>query len=128
MNSQMDFSEFKQRVHESIPKGTILDNPGGGTSTILSYPPDAVSYRRGNSTMYVSLRDLFDGYVRFKGGHMSSSDLKVINPSVFDSQARPAGHSCNCTFLFMLLQKIGVVTHIQGCGVRGNPFFVDLKE
>ena len=124
----MDFSEFKQRISESMPIGTILDNPGGGTSTILSYPSEAVSYRRRNSTMYVSLRDLFDGYMRFKGGQMSSNDLKEINPSVFDSQARPSGHSCNCTFLFMVLQKIGVVTHIQGHGVRGDPFFVDLTE
>jgi len=124
----MEFSEFKQKIRTSIPIGTILDNPGGGTSTILSCSSEAMSYRRRNSTIYVSLRDLFDGYVRFKGGSMSSNDLKVINPSVFDSNARPAGHSCNCTFLFMVLQKIGVVTHIQGHGVRGDPFFVVLKE
>lgn len=124
----MDFSEFKQKVYVSIPKGAILDNPGGGTSIIMSYSSEAVSYLRGNSTIYVSLRDLFDGYIQFKGGHMSSKDLKAVNPRVFDSQASPAGHSCNCTFLFILLQKIGVVTHIQGRGVKGNPFFVILKE
>ena len=124
----MDFLEFKQMIYKSIPIGTVLDNPGGGTSTILSYPSEAVSYRRRNSTMYVSLRDLFDEYITIKGRRMSSNDLKVINPSVFDLQARPAGHSCNCTFLFMVLLKIGVVTHIQGHGVRGDPFFVVLKE
>lgn len=106
----MDFSEFEQRIRASLPIGIILDNPGGGTSTILSYTSEVVCYRRGNSRMYVSIRDLFDAYVRFKGGHMSSNGLKKINPSIFDSQARPAGHSCNCTFLFMVLKKIGVIT------------------
>ena len=124
----MNFTEFTQKIRASIPVGTILENPGGGTSTILSYTLDAVSYRRGNSRMYASFRILFDAYVRFKGGRMSSSDLKKINPAVFDSQARPAGHSCNCTFLFMVLKKIGLITHIHGKGVSGNPFFVILPE
>jgi len=123
----MDFSEFKQRVHATIPTTTTLKNPGGGTTTILSYSSEGVSYRRGNSTIHVSLRDLYDGYAKFKGGRMSSNDLKEANPSVFDSQARPAGHSCNCTFLFMVLQKLELVTDIHGHGVRGNPFFVTLS-
>jgi hypothetical protein len=71
---------------------------------------------------------MFDAYARFKGGQMSSSDLKKIKPAVFDSQARPAGHSCNCTFLFMVLKEIGLITRIQGNGVSGNPFFVVLLE
>ena len=126
-DNQMDFHEFKQRMHTSSPVETVLKNPGGGTSIILSYSLDGVSYKRGNSTIYVSIRDLFDGYTRVKTGHLSSNDLKIANPSVFDSQARPAGHSCNCTFLFMALQEMGIVTQIYGRGVRGNPFYVILQ-
>jgi len=123
----MEFPEFKQRMHTSIPVETVLKNPGGGTSIILSYPSDGVRYKRGNSTIHVSLRDLFDGYTRVKTGQLSSNDLKQANPPVFDSQARPAGHSCNCTFLFMALQKMGIVSQIYGRGVRGDPFYVVLQ-
>jgi len=58
---------------------------------------------------------------------MSSVDLKTDNPSVFDSQARPAGHSCNCTFLFMVLHQMGIASNVHGRGVRGNPFYVDVS-
>ena len=122
----MDFSEFKEMLFASIPVKTVLKNPGGGTSIILSYSSEGVSYKRGNSTIYVSIRALFDGYAKHKSGQFSSNDLKEANPSVFDSQARPAGHSCNCTFLFMVLQKLGIVTSIHGRGVRGDPFYVIL--
>lgn len=124
----MNYTEFLHRVHKSIPPGTILVNPGGGTSKIKSYSSECVSYVRKNSTITVSLKDLFDEYTRFKGGRVSSSDLKRANPAVFDSQARPAGHSCNCTLLFMILKEIGIVSHIYGRGVSGDPFFIVLKE
>jgi hypothetical protein len=124
----MDFSEFKQRVQESTPSGTILKDPGGGTLKILSNHSDEVKYRRRNSPIKVFLRDLFDGYNRFNGGIMTTNDLKGLNPSVFDSEARPKGHSCNCTLLFLFLQRIGVVTQIKGHGARSNPFYVDLRE
>ena len=124
----MNFSEFMQKIRTSVPINTVLENPGGGTSIILSYSSEGVSYRRGNSTIYVSLHDLFDGYTKFKGGQMSSNNLKAANPSVFDSQARPAGHSCNCTFLFIVLQKLEIITDIHGRGVRGDPYFVILTE
>jgi hypothetical protein len=124
---QMDYSEFKRKIQATTPQRTVLQNPGGGTSTILSYSSDAVRYQRGNSTIYVSFRDLFDAYMHYKGGEVSSSDLKRANPAVFDSQARPAGHSCNCTFMFMLLKRIGVVNQIHGRGVAGDPFYVVLS-
>jgi hypothetical protein len=123
----MNFSTFTRQMQAAIPVGTILDNPGGGTSEILSYSSEGVSYRRGRSTIYVSLRDLYEGYAKFRGRRVSSLDLKVVAPSVFDSQARPAGHSCNCTFLFLALQEMGLVTNIYGRGVRGDPYFVDLS-
>lgn len=128
MGYSMNDMDFKQRIKASIPRGAILVNPGGGTSTIVSYSTESVTYRRGNSEITVSFHDLFNVMEKFKGGRMSSSDLKRAKPSVFDSSARPAGHSCNCTFLFMVLKEIGIVKRISGRGVSGDPFFVVLTE
>jgi hypothetical protein len=46
---------------------------------------------------------------------------------IFDSNARPAGHSCNCTFLFLVLKEIGLCGEIKGAGKAGNPFYVDIE-
>ena len=127
VDQHMDLSEFKQRMRTTIPVDTSFENPGGGTSIILSYTEDNVRYKRGSSTISISFRDLFDGYAGAKSGRISTKDLRKANPSVFDPQARPAGHSCNCTFLFMVLLRLGLVTEIHGHGVRGDPFFVILK-
>ena len=122
----MDSQEFKTRINTDIPVGTILDNPGGGTSTITSVSDDKISYMRGGSTIYVPFQELYDAYSKYRRQKITSSDLKVYRPSVFDSAARPSGHSCNCTFLFLLLSRIGEANGIQGAGVRGNPYFVEV--
>jgi len=123
----MDFQEFKTRINTDIPVDTILDNPGGGTSTITSVSDDKISYMRGGSTIYVSFQELYDAYSKYRGQKVTSSNLKVYRPSVFDSAAKPSGHSCNCTFLFLLLSRIGEANGIQGAGVRGNPYFVEVS-
>lgn len=120
----MEYTEFKQKMITSLPVGTVLTNPGGGTSTIEAYSYDKVRYRRGASSMHVRFQDLFAAYQRFQGGNVSSADLGAFMPSVFDSHARPAGHSCNCTFFYMALQRMGIVSKINGRGVGGNPFYV----
>ncbi len=122
----MNFEAFKTKTRNAIPIGTAFRNPGGGTSVVQAVSDTEVSYRRGNSTIHVSLRALFDAYWHFRGGRVFSTDLQRFAPSVFDSNARPAGHSCNCTFLFLLLQRLGVINQIQGDGVRGHPYFVDI--
>ena len=44
----------------------------------------------------------------------------------FDSSKK--GHSCNCTFLFFIADKLGLLKNgISGKGVRGNPFYVTFK-
>jgi hypothetical protein len=61
-------------------------------------------------------------------GNISSSELKVFLPAIFDSAARPAGHSCNATLLFLALREMGIVSAIHGNGVAGNPFFVEISN
>lgn len=122
----MDFQTFKAKVQTEVPVGKVFDNPGGGTSEVLSVSEHAITYRRGNSSISVSLQDLFDPYQVALGRRLSSRDLRLYAPSVFDSQARPAGHSCNATFLFLVLQHLGVVKEIKGGGVKGDSYFVDI--
>jgi hypothetical protein len=122
----MDFEAFKTQIQDSIPPGTTFENPGGGVSTIMSYADEKLSYVRGDSTIYIAFRDLFDAYSNYKGQKVSSTELKRFAPSVFDSEARPSGHSCNCTLFLMILQKLKLAGDIGGNGVRGNPFFVEI--
>ncbi len=122
----MEYSVFKERFERSLPVGAIIQNPGGGSSEVVSYNNDAVAYRRGKSTMRASLRVFFEAYVKHSGGSVSSRELKSYLPEVFDSEARPAGHSCNCTFLFAALQLMGLAGELSGRGVSGSPYSVVL--
>lgn len=124
----MDFDTFKKKVKDKIPVNKELDNPGGGTSIIMSYSDNRISYKRRNSTFYVSLHDLFDSYSNFTGQKVTSNDLRSYAPSVYDREAHPSGHGCNCTFLFMVLEYIGIVDKTHGKGVKGNPFFVNIPN
>jgi hypothetical protein len=124
----MDFSAFLRTVESRVPAGTVLDNPGGGTTRIVSYRDAHVTYVRGSSRFRVSLRDLHAALSHFGGARVTSNDLKEFAPTVFDSGTEHPGHSCNCTLLFMLLREIGVVDQVHGRGVRGSPFWVDLRE
>ena len=120
----MTLVEFVQLLKSSVPVGSVLDNPGGGTSKIIEYSQSFISYRRGRSTIRVSYESIFKAYTTFKGRRVSSSDLKALAPSVFDSAARPAGHSCNATLLFLLLRELGLSSNIGGSGVKGSPYYV----
>lgn len=122
----MDYASFKTEVKRVLPRGTILKNPGGGTSTVLSSTDQAVTYRRGSSSINVKFKDLFSAYANFKGGRVSSAELRKFAPSVFDSKGDPPGHSCNCTFLFLVLKDIDAVDSINGSGVRGKPYYVEI--
>ena len=63
----MDFSTFKTRCKAALPVGIILNNPGGGTSEVVSYRPEHVTYRRGTSRMQGPLVDFFDAYLKYSG-------------------------------------------------------------
>ena len=124
----MRLEDFVEKATASLPVGYVFDNPRAGTSRIVGNNRLKVGYQRGNSRIYVRWSDLHEAYVRFAGRRVSSSDLRRGMPSVFDSTARPAGHSCNCTFLFHLLERLSLTTGaLEGRGVAGDPLAVSLK-
>ena len=122
----MNINEFKGRIKSVIQRGSVLDNPGKGTSTIKVVSDRGVSYVRGKSVIYISFQDIFDAFHSFVGRKVTSSDLKSYRPAVFDSKAN--GHSCNCTFLFVLLKGMGFTSEIGGQGIKGSPYFVVLPQ
>jgi hypothetical protein len=122
----MQFENFVTQVISSFPVGAVVQNPGGGTSLIVVSNNIKISYQRRKSTMSVKLVDLFEAYKKFQGVRLSSSDLKIFKPAIFNSAARPAGHSCNCTILFRVLEGLQLCEPITGAGVRGNPFSVKI--
>lgn len=124
----MNLKEFAGRLREAVPIGTVIDNPGSGTSAIKAFTDEQISYVRGTSTISVKLVSLHSAYESFRGKRVSSTELKKFAPAVFDSMARPAGHSCNCTFLFNILERAGLAGKLTGSGVRGDPYaaiFID---
>ena len=120
----MNIDQFKHKIKLAVQVGTIFDNPGKGTSAVTALSDHGISYVRGRSVIHFSFQDIFDAFEYFNWGRVTSNDLKSYRPTVFDSKAND--HSCNCTFLFMLLRKIGIVSEISGQGVEGKPYFVDI--
>ena len=62
----------------------------------------------------------------FKEKRCSTSDLKKYKSQVFDSNSN--GHNCNCTFLFMVLKEMKLLKNIDGKGVKGSEFFVNIEK
>ena len=124
----MNSAAFADAVREALPEGTVIPNLGGGTSTIVRHNRSHISYRRGASSISVRFADLCAAYSYFRGRRVTSTDLRRYQPFVFDSAARPAGHSCNCTFMFTVLNAIGLCGPIEGSGMRGDPFAVQVFE
>jgi hypothetical protein len=124
----MDYLVFRELVQRTTPIGCVLDNPGSGTTTILGYDGDFLKYRRGRSPFKAPLRVFWEVVNRFAGKRLKSSELQKVAPEVFDSRSPHFGHSCNCTVLYLLLHRAGIVERIGGKGVRGNPFFVEIPR
>jgi hypothetical protein len=123
----MTRDEFLSKIKGVVAEGSELDNPGRGVSTIVSIGQDKLSYRRKNSRIYLPYGAAIDAISKHKGDTLTSNDLKTLNPSVFDSSRN--GHSCNCTLLFCLLEKMGLTDGgIKGSGRRGSPFYVTLAK
>lgn len=123
----MEYQEFRREITNSLSNNFIFDNPSGGTSEIKKVSVDKISYKRGNSIIYFSIQDMFSTFNKFSGTDITTSDLKRFKPEVYDSKARPAGLSCNCTFFFMVMNRAGLAEDIKGKGRRGNPFRTTLK-
>jgi hypothetical protein len=124
------FENFCITLWKTICIGQVFDNPGrkGTTSTIIEIDTLKIVYQRKKSYISITFKTMYDVYKDFQGKKCSSNDLKRYDPEVFDSNARPAGHSCNCTFLFRIFEALGIVTEIEGGGVRGDPFYVHIKK
>lgn len=120
----MDFDTFAQRLRTSLPEGMVLDNPGGGTSTVMWCDGERVCYQRGELRLYVGLRELHAAYLHFGGKDVTTRQLKDYSPGLFDSDR--GGHNCHCTFFFLALQRMGVVGELWGRGQAGSPFGVTL--
>lgn len=119
----MDEMQLRELIFNSISVDTSFINPGGGSSIVMSINQERIVYKRGNSKISYKILDVLESYEYYKGEICSASDLKEFKPSVYDSTL--GGHSCNCTFLFLLLDEIGLVENgIRGRGVRGDPFYV----
>ena len=113
------FDEFRSQIEGLLPPGTVMQNPGGGITTIKGYSSRNVQYIRGKSPIGISIADLFSAYVNFRGKQVSSRDLNDYNARVFGR----AGHPCNCTFLFMVLTRLGLTDGIWGEGKSRQPFY-----
>jgi len=122
----MSYHQFANAIKSKIPIGAVLANPGGGTSTIISYSEAEIVYRRGNSKIHVSFEVLYKAYSQFKGKKVYTTDLRDFAPETFDSKQN--GHSCNSTFLFSILKLLGKVTEIKGEGKANHPFYVTIFE
>jgi hypothetical protein len=116
---------FARELRVGLPEGTVLNNPGRGTTTVVWCDEERLCYQRGQSRFYVRLSDLHNAYSRHIGKNMTTVDLKAFAPHVFDSSAK--GHNCNATVLMLALREMGLASQIFGRGQRGSPFGVTVK-
>lgn len=122
----MDLASFKNLVKTNFPVGTVMENPSRGTTTIKKISYETISYIRGKSTITVKYDDLFEAYKKFKDQTITGTDLSSYAPQVFSSKARPSGHDCNRTLLFLILSKLSLASDIEGKGTRGAPFYINI--
>lgn len=92
-------TELIRSIQENVKVGMVFDNPGGGTSEIVSISNERIVYKRGNSRLYLKIQDFVDIYEKFAGIKCTTNDIKAFNPKVFCSGGN--GYGCHCT-LFLL--------------------------
>lgn len=126
IEEEMELCAFKNLIKLKVPAGIVLKNPCKETSTVLSYTDKGIYYRRGKSRIFLTFEDCYETFDQFKDQRVTTLDLKVFRPHIYDSKAEKPGHSCNCTMVFLLFKKAGLASIIQGKGVRGNPFYLEL--
>src|SRR5947199_28121 len=120
----MTVTDFASLLKQHLAPGLVLDNPGGGTSTVVWCSEERVCYRRGHWPLYVDLQASFEAYQQFNGRSVTTRELKDFAPSVYDSTRH--GHDCHCTLLFLALREMGIVETIWGRGRPGAPFGVTI--
>src|SRR5258707_866702 len=120
----MNFDTFVQLFRERLQEGRVLENPGGGTSTVMRSNDTRTLYMRGASRYYIEHCALYHAYQKFAGGSVTTSQLREYAPGVFDSAQN--GHNCHCTFFFLALMEMDIVDGIWGGGCAGDPFGVTI--
>jgi len=119
----MRFEEFSMKVKETILPNLVLNNPKEGVSKIISITKnESICYKRKKSIIRINIKYIFEAYEHFKSCICTSNDLKNFNLKVFSGK----GHSCNCTFFFMVLKRLSLCGDILGKGVRNSPFYVEI--
>ena len=124
----MSLETFAAQVAHLCSGGLDLCLPPIAKYLKVSVVAEKVRYTRGHSTMRVALTDLYETWSSFRGRRVSSTDLRAFRPHVFDSSARPSGHSCNVGLLFSLLIELRLADDLRGAGVRGNPFSIEFRS
>lgn len=123
--------DFYALWRQKLPDGTQMDNlSGDNVTTIVGYSDTKGFYQRGDSTIKIAFADLYWGYQQVHSAGnagLTTTELKERRPTVFDSEHRPAGHSCNCTFLFQGLEELGLVAEVRGRGVKRSPFIAFVR-
>ncbi len=119
----MKREEFFKMIKEHFSVGNEFDNPKKGTSKIISITSDKITYRRINSSISLKIDIMYDAFIKFKGKKCSASDLEEFN----DTFRKNVGHTCNCSFFFIIMRELGLSSEIKGKGVVGNPFYVEFK-
>ncbi|HCN75956.1 MAG TPA: hypothetical protein DIT13_02030 [Verrucomicrobiales bacterium] len=94
----------------------------------LKLRDDKIIYRRGRSTFRVRVEELHAAYAHHRGQRITTNAIRQFKPAVFDSKARPAGHSCNISLLFSLLVRLELAESLTGKGSRGDPFTLRIKD
>ncbi len=119
----MDFETFLQLFLVNLPQGLVLQQPGGGTSSVVWCREGRVCYRRKKWRFHCNVRDLYDTFRHFTG-EVTTRQLKEHAPGVFDKKR--GGHDCHCTFFFLALRRMGLAGEIWGGGKAGLPLGVTL--
>ena len=118
----MNGKDLVEQINSDLKIGEVLNNPGSGTSTILSVLGSSVVYKRGITPIKYFYDDIILAYDKFKNKLCTTKDLKEFNPKVYGSKG------CNSTFFFQLLERLDLTEGgICRIGHGGSPFCVKIK-
>ena len=121
----ISFETFTAEVSRLCGDGIELRRPPIAKYDRVSVVAGKVRYTRGHSVMRVALIDLHETLSTFGGRLVGSPELRTFRPHVFDSNARPSGHTCKVGLFFSILLELGLASKLEGKGVRGDPFSVE---
>jgi hypothetical protein len=119
----MNIETFFDLISKKIHVGDNFACPGGartgyGYRTIETVNMDKIIYfntgTKSESKIALPIRTFRGVILKFQSSCCYTSQLKQFRPEVFDSNARPAGHSCNCTFLMSTSDKLGFLASSRG--------------